>query len=186
MPYKFEIRRKPGRAMRVVADVLLALACFGALQTLETTATATSVAASATQPSGSFLAVELPAGAQHSQGVRETVVGDIEHATAAAKSGDASLSITASSLPGFVTAMASDDMLYRKARSELLKAWSAERKSWSRCTHAGYGCRKLQYETGDGRKGMARLYLHDGVLVVVNAVYTEDEELARKFLASAH
>lgn len=185
MPYKFQIRRKPGRAAYIAADLLLAIACFGALQTLENPATATSVAASPAQPSGSFLSVELPADAEHTQGVRETVVGDIEHATVSARSGDASLSITASTLPGFVTAVASDAVLYRKARNELLKAWSAERTSWRSCNHAGYDCRKLHYATGDGRKGIARLYLHDGVLVVVNAVYVEDEDLAQAFLASA-
>lgn len=72
MPYKFQISRKPGRVFHIAADLLLALACFGALQTLDTTATATSVTASPTQPSDSVRSGELPGDAEHSQGVRET------------------------------------------------------------------------------------------------------------------
>jgi hypothetical protein len=86
MSYKFQIRRKPGRVAYLAADLLLALACFGALQALDTTATATatasSVADSPTQSSASSLSIERPGDAAQGQGVRETVVGDIEHASA--------------------------------------------------------------------------------------------------------
>jgi hypothetical protein len=85
MPYKFQIRRKPGRMVYLAADLLLALACVGALQALDTTATATATASSvtdsSTQPSGAALSVELPDGAAQAQGMQETVVG-IEHASA--------------------------------------------------------------------------------------------------------
>lgn len=86
MPYKFQIRRKPGRVVYIAADLLLALACFGALQALDTTATATatatSVTTSPTEPSGSLLVGELPSDAERGQGVREAAVADIEHASA--------------------------------------------------------------------------------------------------------
>lgn len=167
---------KPGARARALG-VLLALACLGA--------SATALATTSVRPFGSFLAVELPGDVEHQSGVRETVVGDIEHFTALAKSGGASLSITATRLPGFVVAVTTDEMLYRKARNELLKNYAAHRTSWTRCTHAGCPCRKLLYQAKDGRKGMARLYLRDHVLVVINAVFDGDEAIARRFLASA-
>jgi hypothetical protein len=176
----------PTPARRSFGGVLLALMCSGALQAAPTSTSAETVTAAATKPSGSFLAAELPADVHHSNGVRETVVGDIEHATASAKSGDASLSITASILPGFVTAVTTDDMLYRKARNELLKVYSARSTSWRSGSHAGFTCYTLSYAADDGRKGMARLYLQDDVLVVINAVYDQDEAAARRFLASVH
>jgi hypothetical protein len=163
--------------MGAFGGVLLALACWSVVPI--------AAASSSAKPSGSFLSVELPGRVEHASGVRETVVGDIEHHTASSRSGDAELSITASTLPSFVTSVATDDMLYRKARNELLRSFSAERRSWGSCTHAGYACRALSYGTGDGRKGLARLYLQGDVLVVTNAVYDEDEAMARRFLASA-
>jgi hypothetical protein len=144
------------------------------------------VAPTSAKPAGSFLSAEFPVDVEYSKDVRKTVVGDVEQSSASAKVGDASLSITASILPAFVIAVATDDMLYRKARNELLKTFSAHSTSWGSCTHAGFACRKLLYEADDGRNGMARLYLHDGVLVVINAIYDEDENTARRFLASVH
>lgn len=190
------------RMMRAFGGMLLALVCCDAPQTVEKRASAMPVAdvpapdttgsatpASATtsaKPSGSFLSADLPGEVVYSSDVRKTVVGDIEQASATSKAGDASLSITASILPGFVTAVTTDDMLYRKARNELLKTFSAESSSWESCTHAGSTCRKLLYDADDGRAGMARLYLREEVLVVINAIYGKDEEIARRFLASAH
>jgi hypothetical protein len=201
MTHRSKRSRKPSSVIRVLGGVLLALVCVGAPQTIKTSASAESVsgttvpamtvsamnvAPTSATPSGSFLTAEFPADVEHSKDVRKTVVGDIEQSSATAKVGDASLSITASILPGFVIAVTTDDILYRKARNELLKTFSAESTSWKSCTHAGFGCRKLLYEADDGRKGMARLYLHDGVLVVINAVYDEDENTARRFLAAVH
>jgi hypothetical protein len=168
----------------ILGNLLLAFACVAVLQTEASSASAMAMATTSAKPSGSFLSAELPDDVEYSSGVRETVVGDIEHATASAKAGDASLSITASTLPGFVTAVTTDDMLYRKARNELLKNYAAQSTSWHGGTHVGFTCRKLLYAAGDGRKGMARLYLQGDVLVVINAVYGEDEETARRFLAS--
>lgn len=186
--------------MRVL--LLSTLACCGAPQAAESSPQAVAAsampvsaasgsamsgsAATSAKPKGSFLSAELPGEVEHTSDVRETVVGDVEQSSASAKAGDAALSITASILPGFVVAVTTDDMLYRKARSELLKTFAAQSTSWDGCTHAGFGCRKLLYAAEDGRKGMARLYLHDGVLVVVNAIYVEDEAVAKRFLASAH
>lgn len=177
-----------------LGGVLLALACGGAPEAIEPSAsamptpaaTATTAAATTTaRPSGSFLSAELPGEVEHTSDVRKTIVGDIEQSSATAKVGDASISITASVLPGFVVAVASEDMLYRKAKSTLLATFSAKATSWDAGTQAGLPCRKLGYGTDDGRKGMARLFLHDGVLVVLNAIYVEDEGVARRFLASA-
>jgi hypothetical protein len=188
--------------MRMRVLLLLTLAGCGAPQTAETSPSAVAASAmpvsaasvpamsmSATKsakPKGSFLSAELPGEVEHTSDVRKTVVGDVEQSSASAKAGDAALSITASVLPGFVIAVTTDDMLYRKARSELLKTFAAESTSWDACKHAGFGCRKLLYTADDGRKGMARLYLHGGVLVVINAIYVEDEAVAKRFLASAH
>lgn len=176
-----------------LGGVLLALACGGAPEALEPSAaamptpaaTATTAATTTARPSGSFLSAELPGEVEHTSDVRKTIVGDIEQSSATAKVGDASISITASVLPGFVVAVASEDMLYRKAKSTLLATFSAKATSWDAGTQAGLPCRKLGYEADDGRKGMARLFLHDGVLVVLNAIYVEDEGVARRFLASA-
>jgi hypothetical protein len=187
--------------MRMRVLLLLTLASCGAPQTAETSPSAVaasampvsaasvpamSVSAKSAKPKGSFLSAELPGEVEHTSDVRKTVVGDVEQSSASAKAGDAALSITASILPGFVIAVTTDDMLYRKARSELLKTFAAESTGWDVCKHAGFGCRKLLYAAKDGRKGMARLYLHGGVLVVINAIYVEDEAVAKRFLASAH
>lgn len=182
--------------MRRSFGVLLILAGCEAPQAVETsasalpvsaaTATAMGVATTTATPKGSFLSAELPGEVVYSSDVRKTVVGDIEQASATATKGDATLSITASVLPGFVVALATEDILYRKARNELLETFAAESTSWDTCTQVGFGCRKLRYQAKDGRRGMARLFLHDGVLVVLNAIYGEDEGVARRFLASAH
>lgn len=188
--------------MRARVLLLLSLVGCGSPQVVETSpsaaavsavavssATVSAVAAAPTtsaKPSGSFLSADLPGEVVYTSDVRKTVVGDIEQSSATAKAGDATLSITASILPGFVTAVTTDDMLYRKARSELLKTFSAESSSWESCTHAGFPCRKLLYDADDGREGMARLYLKEEVLVVINAIYGKDEEIARRFLASVH
>lgn len=168
---------------RVMTKRLLLLAATCSAVALATSTTA--LAASAT-PSGSFLSANLPGTAEDVSGVRDTIVGDIKHNTLSADSGDAELSITATQLPGVVTAVTTDNMLYRKARGELVGNYDGRVVGWSECSHAGYDCRMLRYDTADGRHGMARLYLDDGVLVVVNAVYGEDKSNARKFLASAH
>lgn len=206
MTSRSKVLRRSGSMIVVLGGALMALVCFGAPQTVETStssdpvsgtlASATPVSATPVsstaaittpvKPSGSFLTAELPGDVEHSRDVRKTVVGDIEQFSATAKVGDASLSITASTLPRFVIAVSPEDLLYRKARNELLKTFSAESTSWASCTHAGFACRKLLYAADDGREGMARLYLHDGVLVVVNAIYDEDEGTAREFLASVH
>lgn len=156
------------------------IAALGFMLTLTTTA----LAASAT-PSGSFLTADLPGTAEDVSGVRDTIVGDIKHNTLSSESGDAELSITATQLPGVVTTVTTNGMLYRKARKELVGNYDGNVVGWSECKHAGYECRMLRYDTDDGRHGMARLYLSDDVLVVVNAVYGEDKAVARKFLASA-
>jgi hypothetical protein len=189
------VRRSTSMIVALVG-ALLALVCFGAPQTVETRPSSepvsgapvsvTPVTTTSAKPSGSFLTAEFPADPEYSKDVRKTVVGDIEQLSATAKVGDASLSITSSTLPPFVIAVTPEDLLYRKARNELLKTFSADSTSWASCTHAGFACRKLLYAADDGRKGMARLYLHEGVLVVVNAIYGEDEDTAREFLASVH
>ena len=141
-------------------------------------------AVAATKPHGSFLSAELPGEVKSVRAVRDTLVGEIEHHTASATVGGTELSITATELPGFVTAVTSDNMLYRKARRELLRNYDGTSSAWSSCSHAGYACRLLRYVGDDGRKGVARFYLHDGVLVVVNAVYVDDDAIAKRFLAS--
>jgi hypothetical protein len=201
MTTRSKLFRGPTPMILVFGGVLLALMCFGAPQTVRTITSSMSVsgatvsgkpmsvmdaAATSAKPSGSFLTAEFPADPEYSKDVRKTVVGDIEQSSATAKVGDASLSITASILPGVVIALATEDMLYRKARNELLKTFSAHNTSWETCIHAGFACRKLLYEADDGREGMARLYLQEGVLVVINAIYDEDRSIARRFLASVH
>jgi len=151
---------------------------------LSLAAAPTALAGSA-RPNGSFLSVSLPGTPSNESGVRDTIVGDIHHNTLSSDSGDAELSISASVLPGAVTTLTTEDMLYRKARRELVGNYGGSVTGWGECEHAGHECRKLRYSTSDGRKGMARLYISDDVIVVVNAVYSEDEAKARKFLASA-
>ncbi|MCR9159976.1 MAG: hypothetical protein ACE37F_32535 [Nannocystaceae bacterium] len=135
-------------------------------------------------PDGSFLSATLPGPAKDKSGTRDTVVGDITHNTLSTADGDAEFSITATQLPGFVTTVTTDNMIYRKARNELLGNYSARRTAWRKCSHAGHECRKLRYRTGDGRRGMARFYLDGDTLVVANAVYRGDKDGARDFLAS--
>jgi hypothetical protein len=72
------------------------------------------------------------------------------------------------------------------ARARLVDEYDGEVEGWSRCEHAGYACRKLRYVTGDGRHGLARLYLHEDVVMIVNAAWRgNDDGHARRFLASA-
>ncbi|MEZ4382325.1 MAG: hypothetical protein R3A79_13315 [Nannocystaceae bacterium] len=166
---------RPFRALALAAGL-----AFGALTLLS----APAAEAASAKPQGSFLSAQLPGEVENIDAVRDTLVGDIEHHTATAETDGAEMSITATELPGFVTTVTTDNMLYRKARRELLRNYSGTSKGWGRCSHAGYACRKLTYSTRDGREGIARLYLHDGVLVVVNAVYSEDDATAKRFLAS--
>ncbi len=137
------------------------------------------------KPNGSFLAARMTGDVAHKNATVKTAVGPIEHHTVTARSGDANLSITATVVPSIVAGLLSDGMLYRKARTELLGRYDGRVVNWSSCNHAGYGCRLLRYETRDGRKGLARFYFHDRVLVVLNAVYRESEKEADAFLASA-
>jgi hypothetical protein len=166
---------RPFRTLALAAGVL-----FAALSVLS----APTAEAASTRPQGSFLAADLPGDVKRVNAVRDTLVGDIEHHTASATVDGVELSITATELPGFVTTVTTDNMLYRKARRELLRNYAGESQGWSRCNHAGYTCRKLRYVADDGRSGVARFYLHDDVLVVVNAVYAEDDATAKRFLAS--
>jgi len=138
------------------------------------------------RPDGSFLSASLPGTPHDESGVRDTVVGDITHNTLSVTEGDTELSITATQLPGVVTTMSTDNMLYRKARNELLKNYGAKRTVWTGCRHAGHSCKKLKYKTDDGRRGMARLYMHDDTLVVANGVWDDDKKAVRKFLGSVH
>ncbi|MEZ4448189.1 MAG: hypothetical protein R3B09_01835 [Nannocystaceae bacterium] len=158
----------------------LALAAGLALTALS----ATAAEAASAKPEGSFLACDLPGEVKQMNEVRGTIVGDIRHHTASTSVDGAQLSITATELPTFVTTVTTDNMIYRKARGELLKNFSGTSKSWGSCTHAGYECRSLRYTAGDGREGLARFYLHGDVLVIVNAVYADDDAPAKRFLAS--
>ena len=136
------------------------------------------------RPDGSFLSAALPGSVKDKSGTRDTVVGDISHNTLSSSSGETELSITATQLPTFVTTVTTDNMIYRKARNELLSNYSARRTAWRTCSHAGHSCRKLRYKTNDGRRGIARFYLDDDTLVVANAVYSGDRSAAQEFLAS--
>jgi hypothetical protein len=149
------------------------------------TAQAGESSGSAVTPTNSFLSARLGGQVSHKTETVKTAVGEIEHHTSSAKQGDAKLSITATVLPAVATNVMSDAMLYRKARGELLSRYDATLVSWKACQHAGYTCRMLKYETEDGYYGMARLYLYEGTLVVLNAIYYEQEDVAKAFLASA-
>lgn len=157
----------------------MSLVCLGASQAIAANNDLVSA-----QPDNSFLSVRMPGSVEYAQAVRDTAFGDVEHHSASAISGELELSITASVLPGFVSSVSADNMLYRKARRELLDNYSGETEAWSSCSHAGYACRDLGYSIDDGRHGMARLYIDGEVMVVVNAIYEDDEDAARRFLDS--
>lgn len=137
------------------------------------------------KPDGSFLTATIPGSTSEDSSTRSTAVGDVQRHTVSGESGDAELSITSTTLPEAATTITTDAMLYRKARNELLSSYSGQSKTWGTCTHAGFECRKLTYATEDGRKGVARFYLHEGVLVIVNATFGEDERAGRRFVNSA-
>ena len=144
-----------------------------------------SMSAGPARPESSFLTVQMPCEPKDESGVRDTAVGDIHHNTLSCRSGDASLSISASVLPPAVMALTTEKTLYRRARNELLKNFDGTKTVWKTCEHAGWSCWKLHYDTGDDGNGRARLFLDEDVLVVTNAVYVEDEEIATDFLDSA-
>ena len=149
-----------------------------------TAAGCTSQASSRATPDGSFLSAAFPGTPNSKSGVEDTAAGGIRHHTLSARNGDAELSLTATQLPATVTVMTTDNMLYRKARNELLENYDATRTSWSSCRHAGHPCRKLGYSTRDGRHGIAHFYLDDGTLAIANSIYKDDEKTATSFLAS--
>ena len=135
-------------------------------------------------PEGSFLSAALPEGATDRSGSRDTPVGTIHHHTASWEGEDVELSITATTLPWVVVAFTTETMLYRRARQALLGNYGGRLVGWSRCKHAGHECRMLHYAYRGDRRGMARLYLRDDTLVVVNATFSGDRAAARSFLAS--
>ena len=138
------------------------------------------------RPPASFVSVKLPEENTDESGVRDTIVGDIEHTTISADPTDeVDVSITVTELPSTVTMFTTNEMLLRKAKRELLKANSGEETGWGGSKSDEEEGRTLSYRTTDGRKGYAELYIDDGVLVVLNAIYPKEEpEPARKFFAS--
>ena len=140
---------------------------------------------STVKPTGSFISARVTGDVSRRTATVDTVVGPIEHHTVTARDGDARLSITATVVPPVVANLLTDGLLYRKARTELLGRYDGRVVSWAACNHAGYECRLLRYQTSDGKKGLARFYFYDRVLVVLNAVYGEAEAAAEAFLASA-
>jgi len=148
-------------------------------------ASANLIQGSVAKPEGSFLSALLPGSVSYNTETRTTLVGEIQHNTARSKIGGTSLSITASKLPSFVTNVLTEPLIQRKARNELLRALSASALTWQEGQHAGYPCRTLTYETNDGRRGIAQFYVHEGVLVVLNALYEEEQQIALAFLETA-
>ncbi len=142
-------------------------------------------AATRERPEGSFLSVSMPDDVQEEHGVLETPVGSVEHHTLRATEGDTELSITASTFSPAVLDLTTPGLLYRKARHRLVAEYGGEVTGWTECTHAGHECRKLDYTAKGGRRGLARLYLDEDTMVIVNAVYADDPKIARRFLASA-
>jgi hypothetical protein len=136
-------------------------------------------------PTGAFISVLLPKPIETLSKTRETLVGELHTETLSADRGDADLSITATRLPDVVDWLSTDGMVYRKARRELLYELSGTKQRWSDCRQAGHECRRLDYRTNDGRQGDARMYLRDGILVVVNATYRRDRKAGIEFLNSA-
>ena len=147
--------------------------------------TASAADSSTVTPTNSFLSAQLVGKVSHKTEKVDTAVGQIEHHTSSAQQEDARLSITATVVPSIVTRVLSDALLYRKARTELMARYDGKVVSWKACQHAGYSCRWLRYDTGDGKHGLARFYLYDGTLVVLNAVYNDAESVAQAFLDSA-
>jgi hypothetical protein len=147
--------------------------------------TAHAADSSAVTPTGSFLSAQLVGKVSHKTETVDTAVGPIEHHTSTALHEDVRLSITATVVPSIVTRVLTDSLLYRKARSELMSRYDGKVVAWKSCQHAGYTCRWLRYETSDGKRGLARFYLYDGTLVVLNAVYRDGEDIAEAFLDSA-
>lgn len=124
------------------------------------------------RPGASFVSVALPGTTDDQSGVRETIVGDIEHETTSASPKEGlELSITATELPDTVNALTTEEMLLEKARDELLKANEGSKTQWKAISAKGKEARTLSYETRSGSKGRAELYMSDGVLVVLNAIY---------------
>jgi hypothetical protein len=70
----------------------------------------------AVTPTHSFLSAKLPGNVSHKTETVKTVVGEIEHHTSVAKSGDAKLSITATVLPSVATNVMSDAALPESTR----------------------------------------------------------------------
>lgn len=138
------------------------------------------------RPPASFVSVRLPKENEDESGVRDTIVGDIEHTTISADpTEEVDVSITVTELPSAVTMFTTNEMLLRKAKRELLKANSGEETGWGGSKSGEEEGRTLRYRTTDGREGYAELYIDDGVLVVLNAIYPEDEFApARKFFSS--
>ena len=138
------------------------------------------------RPRQAFVSVRLPKNNDDESGVRDTIVGDIEHTTISADpTENVDVSITVTELPTAVTMFTTNEMLLRKAKRELLKANSGDETGWGAAASNKKEGRTLHYGTSDGRDGRAELYIDDGVLVVLNAIYPSDElQPAKTFFGS--
>lgn len=128
-------------------------------------------------PNDSFLTVDIPGEIERKVREEKTLLGEVRTVTVAGSKGDAAMGIAVSKLPKASQTLATDGMIYRSARRKLLRRYDADRTTWENCRHAGMPCRLLEYEADDGRHGLARFYLTEDMMVIVNGIYETDRRL---------
>lgn len=132
-------------------------------------------------PADAIVTVDVPGPLERKRRTENTLLGDVETLTVSGSAGDARLGIAVSKLPDASDDLTTDGMLYRQARRKILRRYDAERTSWQDCRVAGYTCRQLEYEAADGRHGVARLFLTEEMLVIVNGIYENDRDHVEAF-----
>ncbi len=171
-PRTRERRRRPLRALLLG----LGLGCFTPIVSTAPAAHAREMA-----PNDSFLTVDIPGETTRRVRNENTLLGEVRTVTVAGSKGDAKMGIAVSKLPEASQTLATDGMIYRSARRKLLRRYDAESTRWESCHHAGLPCRRLDYVAEDGRTGLARFYLTEDMMVVVNGVYETDRELVLEY-----
>lgn len=184
---------KPWRGVLTpVAAVGLELGLGLGLVLAPARAPASPVASTLTHPKGSFIEVRFETAPRRLPPTnRATRLGHMTTRTLLLEHDGLEFSMTAVDIPTRVRRLGDDVAMYERARDELLEVHGAERRAWTGCRiGGGVRCMQLHYARDGGQSGLARLFLRDRTLVVVDVVEVEatgrrGTARARQFVESA-
>ncbi len=130
--------------------------------------------------------VLLPAEPQFKESVRDTAFGDIKEKHYELTAPEGEFSAEYNDLPLLVSLLATDRMIYRRAKDAMLKEFKAEETAFGGIEQDGIEGMELSFETKD-RRGRARLFMKKRRLYVLVATVSRkdgDEANVLKFLDS--